>query len=82
MDGGWNAGSGWLVCSWWSVRWSVMERESEVTTGISHPLFQQVVPWHVDRLRQRRCSLDQPNTVRARVETKQQVGQDLRLRGV
>lgn len=33
---------GW--CSWWSVRWSVMERESEGTTRISHPPFQQVAP--------------------------------------
>lgn len=33
----------WLsVCIWESVRWNVMERESEVRTRISHPLFQQV----------------------------------------
>lgn len=30
------------VVGWWSVRWRVMERESEVSTRISHPLFQQV----------------------------------------
>lgn len=31
-----------VVDGWWSVRWSVMEREFKVTTRISHPLFQQV----------------------------------------
>lgn len=30
------------MCIWESVRWNVMERESEVRTRISHPLFQQV----------------------------------------
>lgn len=42
-DRGWNSSSdGWF--SWWSVRWSEMESNSEVTTRISHPLFQQVAP--------------------------------------
>lgn len=42
MEGGMLEVVGWY--SWWSVRWSVMERESGVTTRISHPLFQQVAP--------------------------------------
>lgn len=32
----------WGEWCWWPVRWVVMERQSEVTSRISHPLFQQV----------------------------------------
>lgn len=68
---------GW--CGWWSVRWSVMERESEVTTRISHPLFQQVARtvmrgmWTGPGSGSAACT---SHTVRDQVERKQQVDHD------
>lgn len=69
LEGGglWMEGGMLLVaacCSWWSVSWSVIERESllELATHYSNR-WPDSYAWHVDRVRQRRCSLDRPNTI-------------------